>query len=88
MVGFFEGIVVCGTGVGLGVAVYIRSSRSIIMLDDDTSFICQAKETYVVSVDLTFVGRILRRIYRWIRGWVRRGCIYIYIIKQKYYNVR
>ena len=57
-------------GVGLGVAVYIRSSRSIIMLDDDT-FICQAKETYVVSVDLTFVGRILRRTCcLWNRGWV------------------
>ena len=51
-----------------------KIKQQSIMLDDDT-FICLGKSN-VMSIDLTFVGRILRRICRWNRGWVRRGCVY------------
>ena len=65
--------------------MYIRSSRSIIMLDDDT-FICLAKATQYHLILRSSVG-----FFEGFAVGIGVGlgvAVYIYIIKQKYYNVR
>ena len=65
LVGFFEGLVVCGAGVtGLGVAVYILSSSNSIMLDD--TVICQAAKA-------TLCQLILRSLVGFFEGFAVCG---------------